>query len=335
MKKRLVPILLFIFSLEVLLRLSGITNTFNEKNNGQYDYLFVNDNPTWFYTWQPHSTVEFGNNEFTYLHHYNELGHRENSYEDFKHDSNSLKIVSLGDSFTEGDGASYDSTWLRIFEYNLEQAMDTPVVCYNAGVCGSDVLYNAKTLEENILHTSTDIVLECVNNSDLTDIYYRGSKARFNPDGSMNSPNYKWWEPIYKYSRFIRAAIILFSDYDRNLINTKTVKEDEQKSMEIMAEQIIESYQKCREKGMDYYLIIHPVPHDAMYDDMHDFQEIIKLLPEEIPVINLFPVLLSFFDKHDVRNYYWEKNGHYNNQGYTIMGEHIFKEFIQSYNGLP
>lgn len=329
MYKNLFQIILFIAVLEILFRIFGINETFMESYEGTYQYFFVNVQPSWFHTWQPNSTIKFGQDEFTYTNHYNELGHRETPFKDFQSDTSSLKILCLGDSFTEGDGAPYDSSWVRFFEQGLAQKLDTNVKAYNAGVCGSDVVFNGIILQEKLISSKAKVVLECLNNSDITDIYYRGGKDRFAADGSMNSPKVKWWEPIYKYSYVVRAFVCTFSPYDNNLTHQKNLEKDEQLSLEIMANQIIESYNLCRSNNIDYYVIINPVPSDVIYRDFQIFEDLPSLIPKEIPLINLYPRLYSTYDSLNITDYSWKANGHYNGKGYEVLGKSILKEYLQ------
>ena len=219
---------------------------------------------------------------------------------------------------------------MRFFETQLKAALDSKLVVYNAGVCGSDVVYNGIMLKEKLLEAKPSFVLECVNKSDITDIYYRGGKDRFNENGTHNFPNAKWWEPIYKYSYVFRAGMCTFGPYDHNLINKRTLEADEQNSLETMVSQISETYQLCKSMDITYYLILMPLPSDAHFRTKVAFQELPALVPKDIPVINLFPSFYSTFDTLDIRAYSWEKNGHYNGKGYQFMGEQISRVFLQN-----
>lgn len=329
MYKRLFQLSIFLISLEFLLRLFSVNETYSEKLTGNYQYFYKQQKPSWFLVWSPNSSFEHHQEEFNYLNHYNDLGHREIDFSDFQKDSSAIKIVCLGDSFTEGDGTPYDSSWVRFFESNIRNALDTNVLCYNAGVCGSDVFYNGVMLKEKLIQAKPSVVIECVNKSDITDIYYRGGKERFNEDGTLNSPNEKWWEPLYKYSYTFRIVIVSLGPYDKNLINQWTLDRDELQSLNMMSAKISETYQLCKSHNISYCLILMPLPSDANFRTKVAFQTLPELLPKDIPVINLFPSFYSAFDTLDIRAYSWEKNGHYNGRGYQLMGEQISNIFLQ------
>jgi len=321
---------LIIISLELILRVLGINQTNEEKTLDYYNYKYKTNRPTWYHTWQPNSSLEYGNGEFLFHNIFNELGHREFSFEDFKQDSTSLKIVFLGDSFTEGDGAPYDSSWVRFFEQKFEQELDTNIWAYNAGVCGSDVIFNGIMLKEKLLATNPSVVFECVNNSDILDLYYRGGKERFLDDGRLAAPNEKNWEPLYKYSYLFRAIFLIFSPYDNNLINTRTFEQEERTALHLISAQLEETYKLCAQNQIDYYVILMPTPNEIEFNQEHVFDSLSYLLPKDIALLNIYPRMQTRFDSLDIHQYSWEINGHFNGLGYELMGNQIFDDFFDS-----
>lgn len=329
-KDTIIIFTLAILTLEVLLRILGVNKTSEEITLDYYNYKYKINRPTWFHTWLPNTSIEYGNGEFLFHNKYNELGHREKTFEEFKQDTTSIKIVCLGDSYTEGDGAPYDSTWVRFLEEKLERKLDTNVNAYNAGVCGSDVIFNGIMLKEKLLASNPSIVFECVNNSDILDLYYRGGKERFSSDGSLVSPKVKKWEPIYKYSYLFRAFFLMFSSYDNNLINTKTKAQEDQVALHLIAEQLKETALLCKQNQIEYHVILMPVPTEMIYKNEEVFDSLLYLLPTELSVLNIKPLMTTRFDSLKIEDYYWKENGHYNGNGYLIMSEAILTEYYNS-----
>ena len=321
--------LIFLFVLEIVLRFAGFFNTWDEKVNGAYQYKFGQTKDSWFHTWPQNETITYGGDEFTYQNHYNDLGHREIDFKDFKQDSTANKYVFLGDSFTEGDGAPWDSTWVKTFENNILTQLDSNILAYNAGVCGSDIYFNYIMLKENLLEAKPKAVFECINNSDIMDIYYFGGLERFQEDGSMKSRKPIKWEPLYKYSHVFRLFIQVFTSYNKNFTNKITFDNDKRKIIEGMAEQIKLTHQLCAENGIAYYLIYMPMPDCAQENFVDDLDPIPALIENQVPVINIFPCMFSKLDCENVKDYSWERNGHYNGLGYGLMGDCIFEEYLK------
>lgn len=319
-------ILVCIF-LEILLRVFGVNKTSEEKQLNSYFYKFQTYKTTWFHTWPPNCTVEYGVDEFKYQNIYNELGHREKAYLDFEKDSTSIKLICLGDSFTEGDGAPYDSSWVRFFEKSLSISLDTSVKAYNAGVCGSDALFNFQMLKENLLSSNPNIIIECLNNSDIIDIYYRGGPERFLADGTTGAPNAKKWEVLFKYSYVFRALITTFTSFNNDLINTLTIDAEEEDALKVLAKQVNETYAFCKKNNLQYYLVLMPVPSNIENRNFHIFESLPNYLDKEIPLINLYPKLYAKYDSLDIEHYSWERNGHFNGKGYQVLSNAIFEEY--------
>jgi lysophospholipase L1-like esterase len=324
-KKRIaIQVLSVAVLLEIFLRIFGVNQTFREQYAGTYDYMFNQKSMTWYHTWPPNYDRAFGEDEFTYQNHYNDLGHREQDFASFLEDTSEMKIICIGDSFTEGDGAPYDSSWVRAFERNYLK-LDSSVAVYNAGVCGSDVIFDFVILRDKLLAAKPDLVIECLNTSDILDVYYRGDADRFLANGTFRSANTKWWEVLYKYSYVFRAGLLVFGGYDNNLIHMPSEKEDQTKTIKIIAEQVNTTYNLCKENGVNYLLVVLPVPDNIIYRDNIPFKKLIPYTSSAVPKINLFPSLSKSFDTLQIENYSWKKNKHYNSKGYELVGNYIFE----------
>lgn len=339
LKNSVFQVLLSLVILEILLRIFNINQTYSEKHNNQYQPFFGLTKDSWFHVWPTNTDLEFGGDEFTYLNHYNDLGHREIDFNLFKDSSSSIKIICLGDSFTEGDGAPYDSSWVRFFEKQFTAQIDSNALVYNAGVCGSDALYNHVMLREKLIKTNPDIVIECINSSDILDIYYRGGVERFNDDGTLEAKNKKKWELFYEHSYLFRAFFVVFSEYDNKLVNRSSYQLDKEKALRILANQIVETNELCEKNNSSYYLTIMPIPNEVNSNSFrytssslisehgNPLIDLLPKLPANIKVININPCMDKVFNTLDMKEYSWEKNAHYNSLGYNKMAECIFDEF--------
>lgn len=314
------------FFFEFFLRITGVLSTQSEILYGHYLYSYRQAKPSWFHTWKPNEIFEYKQSEFSYFNSINELGHREKSLQDFLQNEDAIKIVCIGDSFTEGDGAPYDSTWVKRLEYLLNlSSNERTYSLYNAGVCGSDVFYNGKFIENKLHLLKPDMVIEALNTSDLNDIHIRGGDERFNSDGTTTYKSGPKWEFFFKNLHIFRLLVRLFTPYDSSLVNKKVFDS----SIEIYFDKIFERINKnsefCEENGIKYILIIHPVPAEILNNSFPD--KLNQYSNSGFPIINISDKTLSFFSENNIEDYSWYFNGHYNSKGYKKMGDFIFEEF--------
>lgn len=345
MKKATFSILLFLIVFELILRLSGIYTSNYEKLTGIYLCQYKMFRPNWFCVWAPNTTVYYSKKEFSFINKYNDQGHREIKFSSFLADSSKNKVICLGDSFTEGDGAPADSSWvkrLQVLLNNTENGGDYAL--YNAGSCGSDVFFNNKILVEKLAISKPQIVIECVNSSDILDVIYRGGKERFNPDGTTIGKVGPSWEPVYKYSHVFRAIIRTLGGYDSNLIKVEENEKLMAMAIKLISEQIQETESFCEQNGIQYILVLQPKnfisnKYNSKVIDAYNSKATIKYknidnlidtLHQKKPyTCSIFQPMLNFYSKNDVTKFSWKEDRHFNSRGYYVMGDIIFQELIK------
>lgn len=153
-------------------------------------------NPTnYYHTWFPNEKHDLKNIEFSYSRHTNSLGFSDREWAVQK-DTTKLRIITLGDSFTEGDAAPADSA----YPFLLQQILGERVEVLNAGICGCDPVFNYKNLEDRLLKYQPDVVIQTISTNDLfKDISLRGGFERFMPEGVIYTPS----PPIWFYPALI------------------------------------------------------------------------------------------------------------------------------------
>lgn len=332
MKKKLnilFSFVMFLIVLELLLRISGTYLTYEEKLGNDYNYKYLTNEKPKYHTWEPNTTVDYQQNEFQYINHYNDLGHRERDFSIFKNDTSKSKIIFLDDSFTEGDGAPVDSAWTKFFDIKFKTPNNS-YLSYNAGVCGSDVFFNYIMLKEKLLVAKPKIVIEAVNNSDIYDVYYYGGLERFLENGTIKSPNQLDWEVIYAKCHIFRMLINVFTSYSSDLIKQNTWDKDQKEVVNQIAKQITLTSELCKQNNIEYYLAFTPIPTDIVSEQNIEFLNLLNLLPKNINVLDLHTCLNEQLDSTNIYHFAWKKNGHYNGKGYKLMGDCIYSEFIKS-----
>lgn len=323
MKKIAIIIFIAVIIFEFLVRITGIYKTYSENALSKYISPYHKSNKT-FFTWEPNTTVNYNQKEFSYINEINELGHRENSVDSFTNNK-SVKILCLGDSFTEGDGAPYDSSWVRKFELLLNQNYDTIFLCYNAGVCGSDIFFNYMILKKQLLlKIKPDIIIEALNVSDIDDVAFLGGIERFE---NVNSNKAPIWEPIYKYSHVFRAIISNCNSYNEALMNSYEYEERRGGAKDKILKQAQETAEFCKSQNIPYFLIIHPVPSEI--SKLKKFHAFYGLFDSEPYAYYLNSSFEKYFLDKNIDNYSWEINGHFNSKGYFLMGDLIYGKLNQ------
>lgn len=274
---------------------------------------------SWYFTWPADSTIHFKQKEFYFINKINEWGHREKSIDSF---SNSKNVICLGDSFTEGDGVAYENSWVRVVENLSNQNEDSLTKFYNAGVCGSDVFFNAKILEDKLVKLNPKLVIESLNSSDIMDVVSKGGAERFNEDGTTSGKVGPKWEVIYRFSYTFLAVLNVFFSYNNNLLTDEQEKILTSEAIEQIKDRVLKTKKWCDKNDIKYILIVHPVPHEV-----HDY---------DIPFVfdttfddfdfayNLTEDLREYFMGVEATEYSWPINGHYNEYGYRVLGEKIF-----------
>lgn len=319
-------------SIELILRISGIYKTYSEKIGNGYTSYYGQVLPTWYHHWQPSSQNCFNQAEFKYCYKYNSLGLRDIEWNAHKPDS-TKRIITLGDSFTEGDGAPDRENFPSYFENSLNEDANKWQV-YNGGVCGSDPFYNLQFLNTVILPTyDYDAILLLVNNSDLSDYIYRGGMERFKEDSTTHFRQAPWFEPLHHYSHFARGICKL-----AGLTDELISKEDKERHQLNSLREITQVYRHINEvtkkENKKMLVIIHTFPgtvnrKEADLDYINHLEPMLNEL--QIPFINICNTMENVFSQLEYDKYAWKENGHFNSYGYKMFSDIIFDEANRKY----
>ncbi len=322
-----------LFLIEVLLRWTGISDTYGEKN-GNYNYFSetnFENRDTWYWIHEPNETIHKQKTEFTFARTTNSLGLCEKEIP-FAKDSSEFRILALGDSFTEGDGVGYDSTWLKTVERNLQAIYPhRKIVTINAGYGGSDVVYQYVLLRDKLQPYQPDMVVVSINNSDITDISIRGGMERFQPDGSVKVMEPHSWEWLYGMSHTIRLGVHA-AGYSRRLDLDKQHPAEESP---ITAMKSIRKIQKiCQENEYKLLTITHPAKEDLEQRSFN--QPPMETLADSLRLSGIpYLELLEKFDRRlegnpaQIEDIFWPLNAHFKASGYRIYGDFVTEEIVR------
>ena len=322
-----IPIVVPVVIAEVYLRIQGDLSTYSEKVGEGYVSYYNGKREIELWTYPAHSDFFMDHKEFKYRYEVNALGIREKKgLLSQPAGKNALRIITLGDSFTEGMGAPYDSAWPRALEQKLSSLSlnDTEIQVYNAGVSGSDPILNYMMLKEKLLDFKPDLVVQSVNTSDLTDYLYRGGMERFRNGGMEFRPG-PWWQIFYRLSYIVR--LVLHGQFEYNfLLMDETAKEETfRHAVDVYYDLIKNQMQPLADScGFKMVYLMQPMSDELRYDccDYHYLSTLDSLLKEDqLYSFNFFDPMKKKIGADFDHKYDWPIDRHYNSNGYRVIGE--------------
>lgn len=314
---------------EIFLSISGQLFTQTEKDSGVYKSPYLASDKTHYHLW-PATQKEhwLTKPEFSFWRPTNSKGLPDTEWPIDKK-KKEKRLLAMGDSFTEGDGAPNDSSYVSLLRQKLA-ALDTNFSVFNAGVCGSDPFNNYVVLRDCLLVYKPDRLLLAIGTNDMnTDIAVRGGMERFQKDGSVKYFAAPWWEPVYALS-YVSRVFFRLAGYNELLIKKAMNKEDQEK----INEQTIDLFRQyaalCRQHKIQLALILRPDKYEVKENRYsYDFSPLLGQLSKDstVKVIDLLPTYRSYLYKKqaDPMAYYWMLDGHHNPLGYGMMAQTIFE----------
>ncbi len=300
----------FLMVFEMFLRASGRYDSYTERNGGSYQSAYIeNCMPGWYAICPPHISYT---NDFSFPVNYNKNGFDDDEWQE--NDADSTKIACLGDSFTEGIGATAkDSTYPSL----LKQMLGVRIM--NAGLSGNDPVNNFMIFRDILTDYHPKTLTLTINSSDITDVIIRGGFERFAPDGSMQYRKAPWWETIYACSYISRHIILGRMKLNDMLLSIDSMPTEREKAFGIL-EQSIDSFQtECSKRNIRLVLVFHPSEFE-----IKDGLECQRLLDyaqakgcETVDVRKYF--INHGITAENASNYFWKFDCHNNPDGYKLF----------------
>lgn len=314
---------------EIYLRVDGGLDTYAEKTGNSYR-SYYNQEPKSIYWSHPINTVyTIDQGDFTYDYDTNEIGLRERRNAISDPDTSVFRILTLGDSFTEGFGAPPDSAWPRVLESSeikIDLTNGRKIQVYNAGMAGSDPFFNFVMLRDKLLGFKPDLVIQTVNTSDLTDYLFRGGMERFK-NGKTVFRKGPWWEVLYRFSYTFRLVSHSVFNYDFMLIDNSARLQLYDKAisdyLSLFSEQFAEM---AADHDFSIAYVIQPMPSDLRFvgDEYKRLIKLDSLLKEQgLQSFEILKPMKARIGQDTTFHYSWEVDGHYNSKGYWEMGKII------------
>ncbi len=322
---------LFIPAAEVTLRLLCTYCTWTEENQGHFASPYDLRMGSWYYNRPPNTVTRYQQKEFAYDIKTNSLGFRDMEHPVSK-PPGEIRILAVGDSFTEGQGARFEQTWLN----QLGRALGTEHAgsrfrMINAGTVGSDPFFGYRNLVDRLLVFKPDIVLLVVNHSDVMEVVLRGGMERFLPDGTVKSVDpadivSPTIARLYEWSHFARFIFLELFDYTHHMIPRTKRDQLAQQALEKIQDLVLDYGKLLQSKDIAFSIIIHPFRSELrrnQYDELDILREF--ALHHRVNVIDAKPYLYQKLLDHGHRleEIYWPSDNHFTEVGYRYFAEAI------------
>ncbi len=323
------------FAGELLLRTLGLFATYNERLGDRFvsPYLFENSAP-WVMTYEPNTVFRYNLPEFDYEVQTNSEGIRDVEHPVGKsHDE--YRIVGLGDSFTEGVGAQYEDTYLKVLERRLNSRNPTPpirTIC--GGVRGSDPVFSYHLLKKRLMKYEPDMIVLLINRGDVDDVIVRGGLDRFDAEGMVRCSSAPWLERPFKYSYFFRGVLLMLGGYDYLYQSPAHQEMEREKAFDTILE-VARLIRTLGEESGFQLLVAALSPLDpGLRTTSGFFLPLIQTLSEE----NIFAVDLFYYFRNEIQDhqffeYFWPMDCHCTAKGYDIVARGIEQKLRSAFTG--
>jgi lysophospholipase L1-like esterase len=224
-------------------------------------------------------------------------------------------ILFLGDSFTEGQGAPEDSTYVSEMYNKLNKAYN----CINGGLAGSDIFYEWALYKNKLAVLQPKVIIFLINSTDIYDVMIRGGEERFDPNSKPQGGPI--WEPFYATSYIVRKVVITLG-YNWLLKSPKQTNKEYLAAIEKLRSKISDISLESSQAGIKTLFILHPSDVECRLNryDFKEFPEIIYDIPLHLKV----NTLQGFTDNQLCDKIYWKHDRHFNPKGYNILAEVVF-----------
>jgi len=315
-------VIMTLFFMEIVLHLLKINATPSEnKGMNNYYSFFKPKSKGYFWVYSANAEISYQNNEFSYHRKTNSLGFCDREPVLTKK-NNEFRILCLGDSYTEGVGTSFDSSWVRQTDSLLNKHSDCLYTLINAGVSGSDPFYEYMLLKEKLLIYKPDLVIININDNDLDDITIRGGMERFKSNGKVEYMPNPPWEWLYVTSYLFRIIIRDVLHYDMSLIKMRDRERLKREAIDKIYV-LLDKYNELAVKNhFRVLLTIFPMWVNIQSND-EPLERLVTnyKMPSNISVISMLTYLTKTenINAKNVLDYYWFHDCHPNGKGYAAF----------------
>ena len=309
-----------ILVLELGLRFLGKYDTYFEKKAGKYESIYKYRPQNALHKRQANdSFLSASQNEFSYQFVTNSWGYSDQEWT--PNDSNSFKILVLGDSFTEGVGTPQDSSWVaQISKFDTAKKLQG----FNAGIAASDPFTNFYALEKELKNLNPNLIIQIYTNQDFNeDILLRGGMKRFKNE-YLSYPSHSKMEIFYAYSHIYRMIYHRKSDKRYYVSKSDLKKLDVESSFQ----ELIQLYNRWTIQNQIPVLLIFFHTESYYYSIADSFYPLDienRKVSQYLKIKSVSACYRNEFKKRgdSFHQLWWENDGHHNSEGYKMMAKCI------------
>lgn len=335
--------ILIIIPLEVLTRWFKLAPPLNKQSG-----IYIKD-PYVPYKPRPFSRAvgrSFAN-EYAFDYRYNSMGFRDVEH-DFEKPPGVFRILGLGDSFTEGAGVDFSSTYLYRLEemLNRREGNHPRVEIIKAGIGGYSAEPERLLLQYYGVKFHPDLILVGILTNDAWDALAGLNDKAATDDGYLLSYEArqlgelgKW---LYLHSHFCRSFLAQYVNYKiqkRANITWDEIWDPSEKRKKALDKMELEYGRMsvlARQMNSEIVFIFIPQAPDPNVSDGYAVFEGGMFPGNEVGdwcrrsshhFINVFPTMMAALAKGSL---YYKQDGHCNVEGYRVIAETLYSELTKN-----
>ena len=329
MKNKFILLALTLFislvSAEIVFRIIGKYPTYTERTGmGGYVSPFEAGGSSWYRIHPANEKCEYSTKEYTASWLANNEGLNDKMFTTSKAGT---RMMILGDSFTEGAGASNDSSYPKQLAKILKDSLAASSEVWNCGVSGSDIFFEYVLFRDKLLKYNPDMTVVTINGTDILETMTRGAFERFNEDGTVHYKEAPWFEPFFAHSSLVRRFVFDVCKYNWLFIK----KADEQKVNDAVIQQLfmaMDSFANlCLQKNIKLLFVFHPGQIEVEKRDKYLVEPQITYCRKQ--GYHYLDVREQFYqmgiDTAHAAMLYWPIDGHFNNRGYNYFARGVWR----------
>lgn len=329
-------LVVFVLLAELTLRIKGDTYSYMEKKGKPYSSSFGGDslfnNPVYSIRYGQEYTSHYTDPEFNYS-----LWLNENFFREINQEPKGLiygpygevefRVLGLGDSFTEGMGAPFDSTWLQLLPWQFERDSTRWYSSVVGGVIDNDPFFSYKQFTGKLINLQPDLVILVINATDVHDHWTRGGNERFREDGSVRfrePPKIEWW---FERSHLVRSIMINILGYNWHFISSRNKEKVYQDFLEDMKPLIADFDSVSKANNADLMIAIHPMDYEVQdgkyYYDLAALKNYASNMGIPTADVLQYMVQQGQVGEAAAKQYFWPIDRHMNSQGYLVFAKAV------------
>lgn len=242
---------------------------------------------------------------------------------------NEFRIITLGDSFTEGVGAAADGSYPALLQKMLAaRAGPRTFTVMNAGIGGSDPVFEIELLRRKLLPYRPDLVVLAMNYSDVPDLRRRGGFDRYRPDGQLRGLEHPWWIWFFDRSHLVRALVLGGLHYDWELRSPA----ESAASVRIAVRELVEAGATlgtlAAANGFRAVIVVHPDWKEVNTGTQDArMAEVLEAYRQAgLDCANLLPFFRAAMPIPVPVDYYWPRDTHYTAKGYEVFARAVMDQ---------